>query len=297
MPRNRSIPASPLIPELAYADVTAAARWLCDVFGFTERLRIADHRIQLELGTGAMVVTQLRGELSPAHASTHASTHAIMMRVPNADAHYAHAKARGANVGAAPVTYAYGERQYSAVDIGGHHWKFSESVADVDPASWGGELLVDTSRAPVRIGTVVPYLRCDNAAQAIAFYVAVFGAEEVARLVEPGGRIAHAELRLGAAGDASLMLSDEYPEYGLLGPRARGGNPVALQLYVDDVVATLARAVAAGATIVRPAALDPFGDKTAKLLDVCGHEWMVGTRVDNTSADTMQQRFAQMMGA
>ena len=129
-----------------------------------------------------------------------------------------------------------------------------------------------SARAPVRLFTAAPYLRVDDAARAIAFYIAVFNATEVVRLLEPGGRVAHAELRLGAAGDASLMLSDEYPEFNLLGPRARGGSTVALQHYVDDVDSISARAVTAGGTLLKAGAEDPFGDRAAKLIDPCGHE-------------------------
>jgi PhnB protein len=146
----------------------------------------------------------------------------------------------------------------------------------------------ESSRAPVRILTPAPYLRVDDAARAIAFYVSVFGATEVVRLVEPSGRVAHAELRLG---DASLMLSDEYPEYGLLGPRARGGCTAALQLYVTDVDAICAAAVAAGGTLMKPPAEDPFGDRAAKLVDPCGHEWLVATRMAEVTPAEMIARF------
>jgi len=138
MTRNRGMPAAVVIPELAYADVAEAARWLCAAFGFAVRLRIGDHRIQLQVGSGdhagAIVL----------RAGTHAadaSAHSVMVRVADVDAHHARAVAAGASVSGAPVTYPYGERQYSVRDPGGHGWTFSQSVADVDPATWGGELV------------------------------------------------------------------------------------------------------------------------------------------------------------
>jgi uncharacterized glyoxalase superfamily protein PhnB len=128
------MPPGSVIPELPYADVVAAARWLCAAFGFRGRLRIGTHRIQLHVGDGSMVVV----ERSADGATT---TSRIMVRVADVDAHHAQAVAAGATVVSAPTTYPFGERQYSAVDIGGHRWTFSQSVADIDPASWGGELV------------------------------------------------------------------------------------------------------------------------------------------------------------
>jgi uncharacterized glyoxalase superfamily protein PhnB len=137
---NRSIPSCSVIPELAYPDVSTATAWLCDAFGFTLRLRIANHRAQLTFGTCAIVVTAARAREGGPTTTDHA--HAVMVRVDDVDAHCERARAHGAQILSAPTTYPYGERQYSAVDIGGHGWTFSQSVADVDPADWGGELTV-----------------------------------------------------------------------------------------------------------------------------------------------------------
>ncbi|HWX66166.1 MAG TPA: VOC family protein [Rhodanobacter sp.] len=137
MRSNLSIPSSTIMPVLGYPDVRQAATWLCRTFGFTERLRIADHRVQMYAGDGAFVVTD-----AGAAGDTHSPTHSIMVRIADVDAHHAHAKAAGATILHPPTTYPYGERQYSAADPGGHVWTFSQTVADVDPADWGGELLV-----------------------------------------------------------------------------------------------------------------------------------------------------------
>jgi uncharacterized glyoxalase superfamily protein PhnB len=128
------MPPGPVIPELSYADVPAAARWLCNAFGFTERLRIGSHRIQLHVGAGSMVVVEKDKDVSVAGSR-------VMVPVNDVDAHYAKAQAAGAHVVSEPTTYPYGERQYSVLDIGGHRWTFTQSVADSDPASWGGELV------------------------------------------------------------------------------------------------------------------------------------------------------------
>ena len=128
------MPPGPVIPELPYADVPAAARWLCSAFGFTERLRIGSHRIQLHVGAGAIVVVE-------GSAISCASGCRVMVPVEDVDAHHAKAVAAGARVIGEPTTYPFGERQYSALDVGGHRWTFSQSVGDSDPASWGGELV------------------------------------------------------------------------------------------------------------------------------------------------------------
>jgi uncharacterized glyoxalase superfamily protein PhnB len=131
---NRSVPAASVIPELAYADVAEAAEWLCAAFGFRERIRIGNHRAQLVYGNGAMIVIE-RGSTA---AGAGAGTHAMLVRVGDADRHREQAERHGARILSPPTDYPYGERQYSAEDIGGHHWTFSQSIADVDPASWGG---------------------------------------------------------------------------------------------------------------------------------------------------------------
>jgi len=126
---NRSVPAVSVIPELPYRDVREAAEWLCRAFGFRERLQIGDHRAQLVYEDGAVIV--IEGEAGPSH---------LLVRVADADAHRAQAEAAGATILSEPTDWPYGERQYTAEDLGGHRWTFSESIADVDPAEWGGTL-------------------------------------------------------------------------------------------------------------------------------------------------------------
>lgn len=124
---NRSCPPSTVIPELPYTDPGKAAKWLCDVFGFSIRLRIGNHRIQLNIGDGNAVAT----DKGPGEGRT-----TVLVRIEDADAHHARALAHGARILQPPTTYPYGERQYSVEDIGGHIWRFTQSVADVDPAEW-----------------------------------------------------------------------------------------------------------------------------------------------------------------
>jgi uncharacterized glyoxalase superfamily protein PhnB len=138
---NRSMPSSAIIPVLLYTDVRQAVEWLCATFGFVERLRIGDHRSQLEFNTGAIVVTGGHGyEPGDANADVPAS-HSLMVRVVDVDRHYDHVVQSGAKVFGPPTDFQYGERQYTAEDPGRHRWTFSQTVWDVDPREWGGELL------------------------------------------------------------------------------------------------------------------------------------------------------------
>jgi uncharacterized glyoxalase superfamily protein PhnB len=132
---NRSIPRATVIPVLAYADVNQAAAWLCDAFGFSVRLRIGNHRVQLNAGDGAVIVREMR--VNEVHAPP-GTGHSVMIRVEDADSHFHRARDRGARITQEPVTHPYGERQYNADDFAGHSWTFSQSVADVDPQDWGG---------------------------------------------------------------------------------------------------------------------------------------------------------------
>jgi uncharacterized glyoxalase superfamily protein PhnB len=128
---NRSVPPCTVIPVLSYPDVGVAADWLCKAFGFTVRLRIADHRIQLKAGDGCIVLAE--GSSVPAD-----SAHLVMVRVPDADGHHERARLHGALVLAPPTDFAFGERQYNAQDFAGHRWTFTQSIADVAPEQWGG---------------------------------------------------------------------------------------------------------------------------------------------------------------
>jgi len=134
MQTNRSIPSSVVIPVLRVPDVLAAARWLSETLGFRERLRIAAHRVQLVFGDGALVVAE-------ASAPRAEPLDSVMLRVENLDAAFASALAHGATVIHAPEDYPYGERQATVRAPFGHIFTLSQSIADVDPADWGGELV------------------------------------------------------------------------------------------------------------------------------------------------------------
>ena len=140
MRENRSIPSPTVIPVLVYPDVRAAVAWLTDAFGFRERLQIGEgHRSQMEVGDGgAVVAADVHGEQVPPRAGE--VTHNVIVRIEDARAHCEHARAHGAEIRMEPTDFEYGERQYSAADLAGHQWTFTETLADVDPADWGGIL-------------------------------------------------------------------------------------------------------------------------------------------------------------
>jgi PhnB protein len=120
----------------------------------------------------------------------------------------------------------------------------------------------------------------------------VLGAKEIFRLTEPSGRVGHAELQLG---DGKIMLADEYPDWGALSPASVGGTPVSLHIYVDDVDAVVKRAEQQGATVLRQAKDEFFGDRVAMVADPFGHRWQVAThKVDVTPAE-MQKRWTDML--
>ena len=141
MKPNRSIPASTVIPVLVYPDVRAAVAWLSAAFGFAERLQIGEnHRSQLSVGDGAVIVADVHGDRRPPRSGE--VTHSVMVRVADARAHCERAREHGARILMEPTDFAYGERQYSAEDQAGHRWTFSETLADVAPEDWGGQLAV-----------------------------------------------------------------------------------------------------------------------------------------------------------
>src|SRR5947209_3857258 len=135
--RNRSVPEPTVIPVLIYPDVRAAVDWLSGAFGFVERIRIGeDHRSQLSVGDGAVIIGDVRGKRRPPRPDE--VTHSVMVRVSDVRRHCERSKSHGARIVAEPSDFEFGERQYTVEDLAGHQWTFSETLADVDPADWGG---------------------------------------------------------------------------------------------------------------------------------------------------------------
>ena len=153
------------------------------------------------------------------------------------------------------------------------------------------------SQSPVKpipegMHSLTPHLVCAGAADAIQFYKKAFGAVETARIPGPQGRLIHAAVRIG---DSTLMLVDEMPEWGALGPKALKGSPVTVHLYVEDVDATVASAVAAGAKVTMPVADMFWGDRYGQLEDPFGHRWSVATHTRDLTPAEMNEGMARMM--
>ncbi len=143
---------------------------------------------------------------------------------------------------------------------------------------------------PEGMHSVTPHLVCEGASDAIGFYKAAFGAEELVRIPAPGGKLIHASLRIG---DSTIMLVDEFADMGCLGPKALEGSPVTLHLFVADVDAAFARAVAAGATVKMPVADMFWGDRYGMVTDPFGHNWSLATHVRDLTPEQITRAMPQ----
>lgn len=141
--------------------------------------------------------------------------------------------------------------------------------------------------------SVTPYLIIKGAAAALEFYKKAFGAVELMRLEAPGGKIGHAEIRIG---DSPVMLADEFPEMGAISPQTLGGAGVSLMVYVEDVDARFRQAIQAGGTEVRPVQDQFYGDRSGTLKDPFGHQWTIGTHTEDLTPEEIGQRAAAAMG-
>jgi uncharacterized glyoxalase superfamily protein PhnB len=145
---------------------------------------------------------------------------------------------------------------------------------------------------PKDMHTVTPHLVCEGAADAIEFYKKAFNAIELMRLPGPNGRVMHASIKIG---DSTIMLADDFPEYGGLGPKALKGSPVTLHLYTPDVDASFKQAVAAGATVKMEVADMFWGDRYGQVTDPFGHHWSLATHIKDVSPEEMDAAMKQQM--
>ena len=144
----------------------------------------------------------------------------------------------------------------------------------------------------MKIHELFAYLCVNDAPRAIEFYKSAFGAEEKFRLTEPSGRIGHAELELGGT---TMMLSDEFPEYGIKGPQALGGTAVTIHIHVDNADEVIRSAVEAGAAIEREPKDEFYGERSGCIRDPFGHRWNIGHSIEEVSTEEMQRRYTEML--
>jgi len=153
--------------------------------------------------------------------------------------------------------------------------------------------MADVKPIPEGYHSLTPYLICDGAAAAIEYYKKAFGAIELFRM-DHQGKIGHAEMKIG---DSPFMLADEYPEMGYRSPKALGGTPVSLMIYVEDVDTVYKQAIDAGATEVKPLQDQFYGDRSGTLTDPFGHVWTVATHKEDVTMEEMNRRMASAHGA
>lgn len=275
---NRTMPPCTVIPELVYDDVAEAIDWLCDAFGFTERWRAGDHRAQLSFEGGTIAVTE------PRTSKALPGPRSLLVRVADAGAHLDRARDRGARIIAEPRDFPYGERQYTAEDPAGHHWTFSQSIADRAPEEWGAtsgpalrptgavgtpEAPASASRGPViSVMLIVP-----DAEAAVAWYTDALGAGELWNL----GGVAGLHID-----GAPFFLHEVNPDNPAeRSPAQAGATSTRIEVFVDDPDSFLRRAVAAGASL-RAEIQDhqtPWGThRQGGFQDPFGHNWSVGDR-------------------
>jgi PhnB protein len=271
---NRTMPPCTIIPQLVYDDVPEAMRWLCDVFGFSERWHVGDHRAQLTFGDGTIAITEHSSRALPGPVS-------LLVRVGDAEAHCRHAREHGARIVAEPQDFSYGERQYTAADLAGHHWCFTQSIADVAPEDWGG-----TSGPALRAhapgagaagagGAAGPHISVmlivPEADEAVAWYRRALGAEVLWDL----GGVAGLQV-----GGAPFFLHEVNPDNAAEdSPQRLGQTSTRIELFVEDPDSFIARAVAAGATAGSPVTAHelPWGThRQGGFHDPFGHRWSVG---------------------
>lgn len=271
-------------PYLAVRGAAEAIEFYKNAFGATEvmRLQMPDGKIghaEVQIGDSRIMLSDEfpeYGARSP--ESFGGSPVDIHLYVEDVDAWANRAIAAGAKVLVPVADQDYGERHGRLEDPFGHHWGISTPLKQ------------DRAReVRERFHTAAPHLVVADGVKAIEFYQEAFGAAELMRLTNPDGSIAHAEI---AIGDSPIMLREEWPEYGRRGPQSLGGTPVKIHLFVDDVDALAAQAIAAGAKVVRPVQDQFYGDRSGQIEDPFGHVWIISSHIEDVSPEEIERRTA-----
>jgi uncharacterized glyoxalase superfamily protein PhnB len=280
MTSNRSVPTDRLLPHIVYSDVAEAIAWLTKTFGFSEHYRYGEpggpvSGAQMHLGSAWIMLKRARpGTATPAQLGS--GTQSLTVFVDDVDAHFQTAKSAGARIVEELNETIYGERQYGAEDLAGHHWLFSQHVADLNPEEWGAAVSQPVAMTP----QISPMLAVGDGGAAIEFYKAAFGATVQWQL----GSGRHAIAGLSVHG-AEFFLAQESPPHGTRNPASAGFTTVRIELFADDPVAVHNRAVAAGA-VERSPVVEHRHTTTGprpirrmlqdSLIDPFGHMWLIG---------------------
>lgn len=274
---NRSVPVDTVLPHIFYQDVQEAITWLAGTFGFIEHYRYGEpvSGAQMHLGNAWFMLKSARqGTETPVQLGF--GTQSLTVFLEDVEGHYQNSKAAGARIVEDLHETEYGERQYAAVDLAGHHWLFSRHARDLDPAEWGATVSQPVAMAP----QISPMLAVSDGSSAIEFYKAAFGATVLWSLGEGADIVAGLSVH-----GARLFLATEAPDYGTRGPAAAGFTTVRIELFVDDPVAVHRRAIASGARERSPvvehrhATTGPSPIRRmlqGSLLDPFGHLWLIG---------------------
>ncbi len=277
---NRSVPVDTVLPHITYQNVAEASAWLTKVFGFTEHYRYgeSDDQVsgaQMHLGN-AWIMLQRANQRCATPAQLGAGTQSLTIFIEDVESHFERAKAAGAKIVEDLNEPVYGEFQYGAEDLDGHHWLFSRHARNVSPADWGAKI----SQPATMATQISPMLAVGDGDAALAFYQAAFGATVQWRLESAGHVVAGLVIH-----GAPFFLAQESPEFGTRSPAAANFTTVRIELFVDDPVTVHRRALAAGATERSPVVEhehDTVGIQPLKrmlqgaLVDPFGHMWLVG---------------------
>jgi uncharacterized glyoxalase superfamily protein PhnB len=274
---NRSVPTDTLLSHIVYRDLEAAIVWLSQAFGFVEHYRYGrpPSGAQMSAGNAWVMLRQARdGEATPKELGF--GTQSLTVFIEDIEAHFARAKFAGVTVLENLHETEYGELQYAAEDLGGHHWLFSRHARDVSPADWGATV----SHAVVPTPQISPMLAVRDADAAIEFYKAAFGATVLWHLGGDGHVVSGLSVR-----GARFFLATEAPLYGTRGPDSARFTTVRIELFVDDPEAVQGRALAAGAVLNSPVEehthemTGPYPIRRmlqGAVIDPFGHMWLVG---------------------
>jgi uncharacterized glyoxalase superfamily protein PhnB len=274
---NRSVPTETVLPHVVYQDVDEAIAWLTKTFGFSEHYRYGDPTsgAQMHFANAWIMLKRAReGSASPAKLGF--GTQSLTVFVDDLEAHFRRTKEAGAKLLEDLHETGYGELQYAAEDLDGHHWLFSRHARDLSPDQWGATVFRPAKMTP----QISPMLAVGDGNAAIEFYKAAFGASVLWHLGSGG----HVVAGLSVHG-AKFFLAHESPPHGTRSPASAGFTTVRIELFVDDPVAVHRHALAAGA-IERSPVSEHKHDMTGPLpikrmlqgavVDPFGHMWLVG---------------------